>query len=94
MALFLQRIDSVPMTEMLPPDFNQWTTVLVDTLNESLRTIQNSLNLPLMPQLTSVQIASLDATLANGVIMYDKDLDVYVGKEAGTLVKFTTTPYP
>ncbi len=33
-------------------------------------------------------------TLNNGILLYDTTNDVYVGMQAGALVKFTTSPYP
>ncbi len=95
MAIFLDRIDTYsPAAGEFNFLFSSWIAVLIDTLNETIVTIQNSLNLPTMPGFTSAQITTLSPNWANGIIVYDTDLDVYVGKQAGTLVQFTTAAYP
>jgi len=35
-----------------------------------------------------------DVTITNGILLYDTTNNVYVGMQAGALVKFTTTAYP
>jgi len=96
--IFLERIDSAPISNSsFPFDFNQWLAVLVDTLNEDIEDIQNALRIIAVGQYTSAEITALNAltpSLPNGVLLYDTTLDVYVGKEGGSLVKFTTTAYP
>ncbi len=95
MALFLEKINSAPLSnEEFSFEFNSWVSNLVDTLNETLRIIEETLNDFVAPVYTSAEIAVLDPDLADGSILYDSDLDVYVGKENGALVKFTTTAYP
>ncbi len=97
MTLFFNRVDAVPISKNdFPYEFNQWLGILVDTLNEFIGIIQDALNLLKPQSYTSVQIAQLlsDGALKNGVLLYDSTLDVYVGMQAGSLVKFTTTPYP
>ena len=92
MPFFLDRVDAAPVKNELPYELNQWLSVTVDTLNEDINDIQDAFNNFQVPSYTSLQIA--DLTLTNGVILYDSTLDVYVGMQAGSLVKFTTTPYP
>jgi len=92
MPFFLYRVDAAPVKNELPYELNQWLSVTVDTLNEDINDIQDAFNNFQVPSYTSLQIA--DLTLTNGVILYDSTLDVYVGMQAGSLVKFTTTPYP
>lgn len=95
MPLFLDKVDAAPLSNSnFPFDFNQWVAVLVDTLNEVIQDVQDSLNILNAPSYTSAQITTLNPTLLDGVILYDTDLDVYVGKANGALVKFTVTPYP
>jgi hypothetical protein len=98
MAIFLDRIDSVPIASNTQFDtpFLQWLWVLVDALNENMTDIQIAFNLLTATGYTQTQITDLNTagTLSNGVILYDTTNDVYVGKQAGSLVKFTTTPYP
>ncbi len=74
--------------------FIDW--VLVDSLNESLGDIQDAFNFLAAPSYTAAEIASMFTAgdLANGNVLYDTTNDVYVGMQAGSLVKFTTTPYP
>lgn len=97
MALFLERIDSIPA---LYSDFDmqilQWLWVLVDTLNTDLDLLQNSFNLLQAPSYSAADIALLNGSgaLVNGVVLYDTTNNVYVGKQNGSLVKFTTSSYP
>lgn len=98
MTIFLDRVDSVPIASNTQFDmqFTQWLWVLVDTLNENWLDIQSALNLLTAMSYTSAEILAMegDGLLGNGVLLYDTDNDVYVGRQAGSLVKFTTTPYP
>lgn len=95
MTIFLDRIDAAPIQNSpFTFEFNQWLAVLVDTLNEDIQDTQNAFNLLQAQSYTSAEITAMSADLPNGVILYDSDLDLYVGKQAGVLTKFTTTPYP
>lgn len=97
MAIFLDRIDAVPLQgESFTFEYNSWVAVLVDTLNENLSDIQNSLNLYVSGNYTATEINDMlvAGTLVNGVFLYDTTNNVYVGMQSGALVKFTTTPYP
>ncbi len=98
MALFLDRIDSVPIASSTQFDtqFLQWLWVLVDALNENWTDIQGALNLLTAMSYTQTEINDMesDGQLGNGVLLYDTTNNVYVGREAGALVKFTTTAYP
>lgn len=97
MALFLDRVDSAPiMNGDFDPQFLQWIWVLVDTLNEDITDIQDAFNFLTATNYTAVQIAAMNAAgqLGNGILMYDTTNNVYVGKQNGALVKFTTTAYP
>lgn len=93
MTIVLDKVDTVPVMNVdFPTIFMQWLAVLVDTLNQDIQNIQDGLNILYAPSYTSAEIA--DLTLQNGVFLYDSTLDEYVGMQAGSLVKFTTTPYP
>lgn len=97
MAIFLDRIDAVPITEIeIDSQFLQWLWILVDALNENISDIQNAFNLLTAVGYTQTQITDMNTAgqLGNGVLLYDTTNDVYVGKQGGSLVKFTTTAYP
>lgn len=98
MAIFLDRIDAVPIANntQFDPQFLQWLWVLVDALNENWSDVQNALNLLMAMSYTQVQIVAMEGAgqLGDGVILYDTTNNEYVGRQAGALVKFTTTPYP
>ena len=99
MAIFLDRIDSVPIINGdFDPQFFQWLWVLVDALNENINDIQNSFNLLTAQSYTAAEIVAMQTAvpsqLSNGVLLYDTTNNVYVGKQSGALVKFTTAAYP
>lgn len=97
MALFLDRIDSAPiMNSDFDAQFLQWIWVLVDSLNENINDIQNAFNLLTAMNYTAAEIVAMNAAgdLGNGILLYDTTNNVYVGKQNGSLVKFTTTAYP
>jgi hypothetical protein len=98
MTIFLDRIDAVPIANntQLDPQFLQWLWVLVDALNENISDIQNAFNLLTAIGYTQIEITNMDGDglLNDGVILYDTTNDIYVGRQNGSLVKFTTTFYP
>jgi hypothetical protein len=98
MAVFLDRIDASPIASNTfdPHFFLQWLWVLVDTLNETLATIEGAFNLFTANGYTQTQITTMNTAgqLNDGVILYDTTNKVYVGRQNGALVKFTTTSYP
>jgi len=98
MAIFLDRIDSVPIASNteFDPQFLQWLWVLVDALNENMSDIQGAFNLLTAIGYTQTQITDMntDGLLSNGIILYDTTNDLYVGRQGGSLVKFTTAAYP
>lgn len=97
MSIFLNRIDSAPIANSnFDVQFLQWLWVLVDVLNENLGGIQDLFNFLTAQSYTDTEINTLesDGDLSNGVILYDTVNNVYVGRENGVLVKFTTAPYP
>src|SRR5690606_21218656 len=98
MSIFLDRIDAVPIASNTQFDYQflQWLWVLVDALNENWADVQNALNLLTAMSYTQTEITDMEAAgdLSNGVLLYDTTNDEYVGRKAGSLVKFTTTAYP
>ncbi len=97
MALFLDRIDAAPIVNSgFDAQFLQWLWVLVDSLNENIGDIQDALNFLTAVNYTAVEIAQLesDGELGNGILLYDTTNNVYVGRQSGSLVKFTTVAYP
>jgi len=97
MSLFFDRVDSSPIVSKdFDAQFLQWLWVLVDTLNEDINKIQEAFNLLSAQSYTAVEISNLNLSgvLGNGILLYDTTNNVYVGKQSGVLVKFTTTAYP
>ena len=97
MAVFLDRIDAAPIANSeFDMQFLQWLWVLVDSLNENLSDIQTALNFLTAVNYTAIDIAQLedDGLLGDGVLLYDITANVYVGKQNGALVQFTTIAYP
>jgi len=98
MTMFLDRIDAVPIASntQFDPQFLQWLWVLVDSLNENISDIQNSFNLLTAMSYTQTEITDMNTAgqLNNGVILYDTTNNIYVGRQSGSLVKFTTAAYP
>ncbi len=97
MAIFLDRVDAAPIVNSnFDAQFLQWLWVLVDTLNENINDIQTALNFLTATNYTAVEIAAMNVAgqLGNGILLYDTTNNVYVGKQSGALVKFTTAAYP
>jgi len=93
----LNRLDAVPLFgSSFTFEFNQWLTNIVDTLNETLETVEDGFNILNAPSYTAVKVAQLqsDGELSDGVLLFDTTNTVYVGRISGALVKFTTTAYP
>ncbi len=97
MTIFLDRIDAAPIiNEGFPSQLLQWIWILVDALNENIGDIQNAFNLLTAMSYTATEINDMesDGSLADGVLLYDTTGNVYVGRQNGALVQFTTTPWP
>ncbi len=97
MSIFLERIDSAPLANTdFDMQYMQWVGNLIDTLNEVISDIQNAFNLFEASNYTDTQIAALETAgqLIDGVILYDTVNQVYVGRQGGALVQFTTAAYP
>lgn len=95
MRVFLDRIDSIAATEF-DVQFLQWAWVLVDSLNENIFDIERAFNLLTASSYTQTQITDMQTAgqLDDGIVLYDTTNNVYVGREAGALVKFSTAAYP
>jgi hypothetical protein len=97
MTIFFDRIDAAPiLNKDFDAQFLQWLWVLVDTLNENIADIQAAFNLLYAMGYTAAEIASMesDGLLTDGVLLYDTDNNVYVGRQNGALVQFDVSPYP
>lgn len=87
MAVFLDRIDAVPLAaDDFSFEFRAWLAVLVDSLNSALSQIQNNFNSLSAPQYTTIDIAANLADAANGALFYDTDLNQLQAKVNGILV--------
>ncbi|MFB1501506.1 hypothetical protein [Thiocapsa sp. N5-Cardenillas] len=96
MAVILPRVDAAALANTnFTFEFNQWVSVLVDTLNELIQQVEGSLNFP-NASYTAIEIAAFETagTLVDGVVLYDTTNNVYVGRQSGVLVSFTTGVYP
>lgn len=93
----LLRVDGCPLQDdKLSFPLKSWLAVLADTINSTFALIESNIVLSqgaTVPQLTAAQIADLTGQ-PNGWLAYDTTNNVYVGKQSGSLVKFTTTSYP
>lgn len=95
MSIFVERINSAPLEDTdFPMDFEQWIANLIDSLNEAINVLEDSINFFTAQSFTTAEITAIGANLSDGIIIYNSDTDEYVGKSAGSLVKFTVTPYP
>ena len=91
MTTFLTRIDSAPLQDLdLSTDFEVWISNLVDTLNDDLNLIQDSVNLYndglKFPQFTTAEITALALTADDGTSWYDTDTNNIKAKIGGVVV--------
>jgi hypothetical protein len=103
-TLMLLRVDGCPtQDDDLSFPLKSWLSIIADTINSSIDAIELNINFLnqyisvdgfIVPSLTAVEIAAIAADLVNGVLLYDTTNNVYVGQQAGSLVKFTTSSYP
>lgn len=97
MAIFLERVSSAPLNaDDLSDELDNWFSTSVDSLNETIDDIQTAFNEFAAPPLTQAEIIAIAPGAQNGRFWYCTDSvpPVFVGKENGVLVKFTTTPFP
>ena len=92
MKIFLDRIDSVPLqNDNFSPDFDSWLSILVDTMNETLKEIQDQLNgegnATFITRKTSAEIDALINMNATPVLENGIWIDTTLGK-----LRFLVTP--
>ena len=93
----LLRIDACPIQEdKLSFPLISWLSLVADSINGAYDAIEYALFYLVLTGLTQTEItaAFTDGQLSNGVLLYDTTNNVYVGMQAGSLVKFTTTAWP
>lgn len=97
MPRFLDRIDAVPLAaDPFSDEYKAWVTVLVDSLNSVIEAVEQSLNVLTVPSHTTAEIVSLSSSTPNGTLFYATDGTPpnLVALIDGSLVQFTTTPFP
>lgn len=47
-----------------------------------------------VPQISAANLVKIAPSMPDGTIWYESDAKEWVGKQNGSLVKFTTIPYP
>lgn len=101
MAVFLERIDSAPVfAEELPEDFVFWLTVFIDSINQTIDSIENIFNGQndglIAPQKLSAEIATLSLTAPDGTMWYATDSAPpnLVIKINGALRQVSTVAFP
>ncbi len=101
MAVFLDRVDAVALAhDEFSFEFNSWVANLIDSLNETISTVENNLNGIrnglIAPSKTVAQITTLATDAVDGTVWYASDHipPVFVGKVNGSLVQFTTAAFP
>ena len=97
MSVFLDRIDSVSLAgDDFSFEFNSWLSVLIDTLNEMIRQVQDRLNQPQLQAFSQADIIAAAPNFPDGSMWYCNDHapPCFVGKVNGALVQFTTAAFP
>ena len=101
MSIFLDRIDSAPVfAGELPDDFVFWISVFIDSINQTIESIENIFNGDndglILPQKLTADIITLATTAPDGTMWYNIDHvpPVIVAKINGALVQLLTAPYP
>lgn len=97
MAIFLERVSSAPLNaDDLSDELDNWFSTTVDSLNETISEIEKAFNEFAPPSLTQAEIIAIAPTAQDGRFWYCTDHvpPVFVGKQNGALVQFTTTPFP
>lgn len=97
MSIFFDKVDAAPVQVLDEHSYYiNWLSVLVNTINQALESIEEDFNLLTAQSYTDTEISDLlsDGLIDDGVLLYDSTNDLYVGMQAGALVQFTTAPYP
>lgn len=97
MSIILERIDPVPLeADNFSVEFSSWLSVLSDSLNALIQQLEDYINLPYAPSLTTVQITALSSTWNNGTLVYVTDTipPKLLVKINNVMVQVVTAPYP
>lgn len=101
MSIFLDRIDSAPVfAGELPDDFVFWLSVFIDSINQTIESIENQFNGIddglILPQKLTADIITLALTAPDGTMWYATDGTPpnVVVKINGALRQLTTTAFP
>lgn len=98
MSIFLERVNALPYltNSKFDAEFNSWLSVFIDTMNETLLTIETQLNQTSAPPFTTAQIITMSSSAPNGTFWYATDATPpnVVIKINGSLVQLQTTPFP
>lgn len=86
MSIFLDRVNAFSPANEFSFEFSSWIANLIDTLNETIATIQDALNQTSAPQFTTVQIAALAINAPNGTLWYDTTTDQLKAKVNNAVV--------
>lgn len=81
-------------TYLSSPDYAQQETFMQQMFQTLLEGLSD--NGWTVPVLTQAQIVAISANMPDGTLWYCSDSvpPTFVGKSAGSLVQFTTTPFP
>lgn len=101
-VLHLTKIDSCPLQEdQLSFALKSWMSVLTDTLNSTISSIETALNGLsqyglTVPSLTTSEINDISSSAPNGTLWYctDSSPPVIVAKVNDVLVSLDTSPFP
>lgn len=87
MSIILERIDPVPLeADNFSVEFSSWLSVLSDSLNALIQQLEEYINLPYAPSLTTVQITALPSTTPNGTLIYDSTTNQLKAKVNNVIV--------
>lgn len=86
--IYLETINSVPLSsDEFSQDFESWLSSLVDTLNENIVTIEDSINgTARANHYTTAEITALAPTVPNGTFFYDTDTNQLKAKVNSVVV--------
>ena len=87
MAIFLDRIDAVPLGyDDLSFELDSWLSLVPDTLNENFQEIELAFNNLAAPQYTTLEITTLAVDAPNGALWYDTTTNQLKAKVNGVVV--------
>jgi len=80
----LDKIDSVPLeADNFSVEFRSWVTLLVDSFNINVQTLEDNL---IAPQYTTAEITALAVSDPNGAIYYNTSTNQLQAKVNGVVV--------